>query len=105
MSTQRNVLITGAGGGVGSALSAALAREGWRVFAAVRSRESAERLTDHAIVVELDVTDPDSIQRAAATVAERVAGEGLAGLVNNAGVIVQGPLELVPIEALRRQSR
>ena len=106
MSTQGNVLITGANGGVGSALSEALASDGWRVFAAVRSLEAGhalERLGDDMLVLELDITDPDSIARAAEFVAHEVGDEGLAGLVNNAGVIVQGPLELVPVDALRRQ--
>jgi NAD(P)-dependent dehydrogenase (short-subunit alcohol dehydrogenase family) len=106
MSTQRNVLVTGAGGGVGSALSAALAADGWRVFAGVRSKESGQALEDlgeNVVVVELDVTDGGSIRAAAETVATSVGDQGLAGLVNNAGVIVQGPLELVPVDALRRQ--
>jgi NAD(P)-dependent dehydrogenase (short-subunit alcohol dehydrogenase family) len=106
MSTERNILITGAGGGVGSALTAALAADGARVFAAVRrSRSGAglEELGDNVVVIELDVTEPASIAGARHAVADAVGDEGLAGLVNNAGVIVQGPLELVPVDALRRQ--
>ena len=92
VSTQRSVLITGASGGVGSALTGALADDGWRVFAAVRSRQSADALAglgQDVVVVELDVTDTDSIRAAAATVEEEVGDGGLTGLVNNAGVIVQ----------------
>ena len=90
----KNVLITGASGGVGTALSRALSDAGWRVFGASRS-PGAE--------LQFDVTDPESIARAAALVEERTGGEGLAGLVNNAGIIVDGPLELVPLHAFRRQ--
>jgi NAD(P)-dependent dehydrogenase (short-subunit alcohol dehydrogenase family) len=105
MATSGNVLITGAGGGVGTKLSKALAQRGWRVFAAVRSQQAAESLEAEPSVaaVYLDVPDHDSIALAARTVAEEVGDEGLSGLVNNAGIIVQGPLELVPIHALRRQ--
>jgi NAD(P)-dependent dehydrogenase (short-subunit alcohol dehydrogenase family) len=106
MSTKRNVLITGASGGVGTALTRALDDAGWRVFAGVRSADAAagvETLGGDVTAVQLDLTDDESIRRAAATVTAEVGGEGLAGLVNNAGIIVQGPLELVPIHALRRQ--
>jgi NAD(P)-dependent dehydrogenase (short-subunit alcohol dehydrogenase family) len=91
----KNVLITGASGGVGTALTRALSDAGWRVLPAMRSPVGD--------AIQLDVTDGDSIARTAAAVAERVGDEGLAGLVNNAGIIVDGPLELVPIHALRRQ--
>ena len=49
----------------------------------------------------LDVADPSSV----AAAAKRVAGEvdGLWAVINNAGVIVQGPLELVPADEWRRQ--
>jgi NAD(P)-dependent dehydrogenase (short-subunit alcohol dehydrogenase family) len=53
--------------------------------------------------VRLEITDDESIRKAAEAVAELVGDRGLAGLVNNAGVIVQGPMELVPVHALRRQ--
>jgi NAD(P)-dependent dehydrogenase (short-subunit alcohol dehydrogenase family) len=100
-----SVLITGANGGVGSALTKELAGTGRRVFAAVRSQRAAAALAAHGDVVpvQFDITDEESIRSAAHTVAEQVGDEGLAGLVNNAGMIVQGPLELVPIHALRRQ--
>lgn len=90
-----NVLITGASGGVGVALSRALTDAGWSVFEAMRSPRGD--------AIKLDVTDEASIAHAAAAVAERTGDGGLAGLVNNAGIIVDGPLELVPIHALRRQ--
>jgi NAD(P)-dependent dehydrogenase (short-subunit alcohol dehydrogenase family) len=101
MPSKRNVLITGASGGVGTALTRALTEAGWRVFAT--SRSPIEPRGGDVVPVELDITDEDSVHRAAALVTERIGEAGLAGLVNNAGVIVQGPLELVPVHALRRQ--
>jgi NAD(P)-dependent dehydrogenase (short-subunit alcohol dehydrogenase family) len=106
MSTKGNVLITGASGGVGTALTQALDDAGWRVFAGVRSPEAAaavEAVGGDVTAVQLEITDEESIRRAAANVAGQVGERGLTGLVNNAGTIVQGPLELVPIHALRRQ--
>jgi NAD(P)-dependent dehydrogenase (short-subunit alcohol dehydrogenase family) len=73
------------------------------VFATARSRQSVVSRGGDVVPVQLDITDEDSVRRAAELVAERLGDEGLAGLVNNAGVIVQGPLELVPVHALRRQ--
>jgi NAD(P)-dependent dehydrogenase (short-subunit alcohol dehydrogenase family) len=101
-----NVFITGANGGVGSALSKTLVDDGWRVLAGVRSESGAAavaKLGNGIEPVELDITDDASVASAARTVAEAFGAEGLQGLVNNAGVIVQGQLELVPIHALHRQ--
>jgi len=106
MSTKGNVLIIGASGGVGTALTHALGEAGWRVFAGMRSPQGAaaiEASGGDVTVVQLEITDEVSIRQAAEAVANQVGNQGLAGLVNNAGVIVQGPLELVPVHALRRQ--
>jgi NAD(P)-dependent dehydrogenase (short-subunit alcohol dehydrogenase family) len=106
MSTKRNVLITGASGGVGTAVTRALDEAGWRVFAGVRSPDAVagvEAFGGGVTAVQLDITDQESIRRAAATITGEVGDAGIAGLVNNAGIIVQGPLELVPVQALRRQ--
>ena len=102
MTESRAVLLTGAGGGVGRATTRTLADRGFKVYAAVRDPEA--ELPQHPDVrpVHLDVTDPDSVAGAVA----QVLGDGCAGLhgiVNNAGIIVQGPLELVTPEELRHQ--
>jgi len=70
------------------------------VRAGVRKDEDAERLRGQGVTpLKLDVTDASSIEAARAEV-----GDGpLAGLVNNAGVAVAGPLEFIPIDRLREQ--
>jgi NAD(P)-dependent dehydrogenase (short-subunit alcohol dehydrogenase family) len=103
---RKTVLITGGSGGVGSALTRDLAKDGWRVIATARDPDAIPTATDGAgevTPVALELTDEGSVAAAAATVRERVGEHGLDGLVNNAGVIVQGPLELVPPSELRRQ--
>ncbi|HUU23603.1 MAG TPA: SDR family oxidoreductase [Phycisphaerae bacterium] len=101
------VLITGTSTGIGAASALDLDAQGWRVFAGVRKESDAERLRQQAserlLPVMLDVTVPDSVRDAAETVRGAVGETGLAGLVNNAGIVVPGPLEMVPLENLRRQ--
>jgi NAD(P)-dependent dehydrogenase (short-subunit alcohol dehydrogenase family) len=100
----KTVLITGASGGVGRQTVALLAERGWRVFAGVRSRSAAAALDGANVVpVVLDVTDEDSITAARDLVSAEVGNAGLFALVNNAGLSVDGPLELVPAHRLRQQ--
>jgi NAD(P)-dependent dehydrogenase (short-subunit alcohol dehydrogenase family) len=95
----RAVLVTGASSGIGHASALRLAGSGWRVFGGVRSEEDAERLRAHGVEpLQLDVTDSAAI----AAAAEVVGGE-LHGLVDNAGIAIAAPLELVPLDELRRQ--
>lgn len=101
------MVITGASTGIGEACALELDRRGFRVFAGVRAEAAAEKLRAKASArltpVLLDITQSDSIAAAAATVAAAVGEAGIAGLVNNAGIAVAGPLEVLPIEALRLQ--
>lgn len=95
----RTVLVTGASSGIGFATALRLARAGWRVHGGVRDVEAGERLRSHGVApVSLDVTDGAQIAAAAAEV-----GSELHGLVDNAGIAVAAPLELVPLDELRRQ--
>jgi NAD(P)-dependent dehydrogenase (short-subunit alcohol dehydrogenase family) len=72
---------------------------GWKVFGGVRSTEDADALRAYGIEpLELDVTDAAQIAAAAEAV-----GPELHGLVDNAGIAIAAPLELVPIDELRRQ--
>jgi NAD(P)-dependent dehydrogenase (short-subunit alcohol dehydrogenase family) len=100
MTQPRTVLVTGAAGGVGSALVRTLTSAGWHVYAAVHRATDVDAFFGQGRVTPLvlDVTDTASIAAAAKEVGPR-----LDGLVNNAGIIVQGPLALVPEAALRRQ--
>jgi NAD(P)-dependent dehydrogenase (short-subunit alcohol dehydrogenase family) len=79
-----SVLITGANRGLGLSLVQKFASEGWRVFAAERSRSAASPTLPNVTWVTLDVQDEGSIARAAARVAEH--SKGLDVLINNAAV-------------------
>lgn len=104
----KTVLITGASTGLGRATALHLAERGFRVLGAVRKAEDGERLvadcaSGRAEHVVLDVTDEASIAAAAEQVAGKVGDRGLWGLVNNAGICVSAPLEVVSTDLLRRQ--
>ncbi|WP_445149617.1 SDR family NAD(P)-dependent oxidoreductase [Baekduia sp. Peel2402] len=100
-------LITGASTGIGAAIAKRLLEDGHQVFAGVEQRGVTGELpepSDGLHVVELDVSSEASVAAAAAE-AERILGpgHGLDGIVNNAGVGFPGPLEALPLDALRRQ--
>ncbi|SRR5216683_571839 len=112
MSTTQNgttpaVLITGASSGIGAACALHLDQLGWHVFASVRTEQDADALqhkaSDRLTPLFLDVTDAGSITAAVETITAAVGAAGLAGLVNNAGVVVAGPLECLPANELQAQ--
>ena len=98
-----NVFITGAATGIGAATTDQLVRSGYRVFAGVHQQSGSLAGARGIRTVPIDVTDPAGVLAAAKDVQEEVGSQGLRAVINNAGVIVQGPLELVPPDELRRQ--
>jgi NAD(P)-dependent dehydrogenase (short-subunit alcohol dehydrogenase family) len=98
-----SVFITGAAAGIGAATTRRLAQAGYRVFAGVHREAGSLDGIPGVQRVAIDVTDPASVANAAKVVAEATGEDGLRAVINNAGVIVQGPLELVPPQELRRQ--
>jgi NAD(P)-dependent dehydrogenase (short-subunit alcohol dehydrogenase family) len=88
-----------------TALPLAAARR--HVYAGVRRPGDAPKLPAAAqgeiTPLLLDVTDPAEIEAAAHKVAGHTGRAGLDGLMNNAGIGVFGPLEIIPIEQFRRQ--
>ena len=96
------VLITGASSGIGFDAARALARQGYKVYAAARRVERMEPLREDGVVpVRMDVTDEASMRAGVDAVLEQ---EGrIDVLVNNAGYGYFGPVETVSMEEARRQ--
>jgi NAD(P)-dependent dehydrogenase (short-subunit alcohol dehydrogenase family) len=98
------VVVTGASTGIGAAAARSLAELGFDVYAGVRNDADAERLRAAGLrPLRIDVTDQASIAAAAEEVGAATGGAGVAGLVNNAGIAVSGPVEHVAIDEWRRQ--
>ena len=107
--TQRHVVVTGASSGIGRATALRLAAAGWHVYAGVRKRDDGEALNRSAqpgqtiTPLLMDVTNAEQIGAAVESVAEHVGPAGLNALVDNAGIGVAVPMELVTLDSLRWQ--
>ena len=95
----KTILITGASTGIGKATTVYLDQLGYKVYAGVRKPADAETLknegSDQLQPVFLDVAEQASIQEAVELITSETDGN-LYGLVNNAGLSLNGPLELLP---------
>jgi NAD(P)-dependent dehydrogenase (short-subunit alcohol dehydrogenase family) len=101
------VVITGTSTGIGAAAAIRLSDHGFRVYAGVLEQAEGETLqaqtSGELTPLILDITDAASISSAFEKVDAAVAERGLAGLVNNAGIVKPGPLEFQPIDDFRTQ--
>ena len=98
-------LVTGASSGIGEATAAMLAGEGAKVAVVARRRDRLEALAErlgssNALVIEADITDAEQSARAVATTVGELGR--LDTLVNNAGVMLLGPIVDAPIDEWQR---
>lgn len=94
------VLITGAGRGIGRTLTEHLSSLGWDVYATARSRVALDELgrLPNVHPTALDLTD----RQQTATLADHLP-DLLDGVVNNAGIFVNGPIEALAVDDLAHQ--
>ena len=100
------VLVTGAARGIGRATAELLDRSGYHVLAADLAaadfRDLRENSSSRLETIELDITRVEEIEAVAGRISQLVGEEGLHGLINNAGIAINGPVEFVPLEEFRR---
>jgi NAD(P)-dependent dehydrogenase (short-subunit alcohol dehydrogenase family) len=101
----KNILITGVSTGIGYATANALLKKGYSVFGSVRRQEDVDRLREELgeafTPLLFDVTDSEAIATAVAQVTDVVGEEGLYALINNAGIVIPGPLKYAPLAEFR----
>jgi NAD(P)-dependent dehydrogenase (short-subunit alcohol dehydrogenase family) len=103
----RSAVITGAGSGLGRDLALQLAAKGYVVFGtALAPAEALDLKQASAGRVSLtvcDITKPEAVKAWAAGVTEALGERGLDLLISNAGILTPGPLEVLPLDAIRRE--
>lgn len=104
---KKSVVVTGVSTGIGWGATKVLVANGFHVFGSVRKPADGERLKaefgDDFTPLLFDVTDEAAVRAGARQVEAALGGRTLAGLVNNAGIAVAGPLLHLSIEAWRQQ--
>ena len=104
MNSQR-IFLTGASSGIGAATARWLVQQGHRVFLVSRNLQPmsawvTETSQDHALTFEADVTDPNALKNAVASMIEHWGGIDVC--IPNAGLGIFSPLEEAPLEDWHR---
>lgn len=100
--TAKVILITGASSGIGKEAARTLKKAGFVVYGAARRSEMMKDLESDGIrVLQLDLTDEDSVEACVKSIIEREGRIDI--LVNNAGYGSYGAIEDIPISEARRQ--
>ncbi|HEY4709602.1 MAG TPA: SDR family NAD(P)-dependent oxidoreductase [Candidatus Acidoferrales bacterium] len=107
MASSKDVVVTGVSTGIGWGTAKVLVSKGFRVFGSVRNQADAVRLQkdfgDGFVPLTMDITDADAVHQAAQKVGSLIGNRNLIGLVNNAGIVVSGPLLYLRSSEYRRQ--
>jgi NAD(P)-dependent dehydrogenase (short-subunit alcohol dehydrogenase family) len=107
MANSKDVVVTGVSTGIGWGTTRVLVSKGFRVFGSVRKKADADRLQKEFgigfVPLMMDVTNADAVHQAAQKVGSMIGDRNLIGLVNNAGIVVSGPLLYLRPSEYRRQ--
>lgn len=101
------ILITGSSSGIGRYTALEFSRKGYYVFAGVRKKRDAVFFKNKNITtlfpVFLDITKESSIRKAYQIISNKVKSSDLFGLINNAGINISGPIEILPMKEFKKQ--
>ena len=105
--TKGNILITGVSTGIGYYAAKKFIEEGYTVYGSVRKQEDADRvkseLGENLKPLLFDVTNHEAINESAKKLVEELNDQGLKCLINNSGVAISGPMEVLDVDAYRYQ--
>jgi NAD(P)-dependent dehydrogenase (short-subunit alcohol dehydrogenase family) len=106
-SFSRAAAITGAGGGLGRDIALGLAAKGYFVFGTAVSATEVQDLKDasdgRVSLTVCDITNEHAVKAWASDVSDALGGRGLDLLISNAGILTPGPLEILPLDAVRHE--
>ena len=103
----RSAAITGAGSGLGREIALGLATKGYAVFGTALSEAEVQELKnasdDRVRLTVCDMTQEAAVQAWADSVSNTLGDAGLQLLINNAGILTPGPIEVLSLDAIRRE--
>src|SRR3984957_16861399 len=103
----RSAAVTGAGGGLGRDIALGLAAKGYIVFGTAMSAAEVQELKDasggRVSLTVCDITKEQAVKAWAEGVSDALGNAGLNLLINNAGILTPGPLEILPLDAIKRE--
>jgi NAD(P)-dependent dehydrogenase (short-subunit alcohol dehydrogenase family) len=103
----KSAVVTGAGGGLGRDIALGLADKGYIVFGTAQSATEVQDLKEasggRVSLTVCDITKEQGVRAWAAGVSDALGGGGLDVLINNAGILTPGPLEVLPLDAVRHE--
>jgi NAD(P)-dependent dehydrogenase (short-subunit alcohol dehydrogenase family) len=104
---RRTAAITGAGGGLGRSVALKLADKGYRVYGTGLADAEVDDLRDasggRVSLSVTDITDEKAVHTWATRVSDEIGSAGLNVLISNAGILTPGPLEVLPLPAVKRE--
>jgi NAD(P)-dependent dehydrogenase (short-subunit alcohol dehydrogenase family) len=101
----RSAAVTGAGAGLGHDIALGLAAKGYSVFGTAMSAAEVQDLKDasngRVNLTVCDMTKEQAVKAWVSGVSDALGDSGINILINNAGILTPGPIEVIPLDAIR----